>query len=100
MWSWTPTPATIKPPQNREAEANIAARGPADSTQRPNTAAERPRNTMARLKIQTRLAIDQSQGVAQMACAVAGEHMCCAAQSSWANGLLKTLNAYAWPMHR
>src|ERR1700736_2875953 len=95
MCRLTPMPATTRPPQKSDAEANIAARGPADSTHRPKTAAERPSNTIARLKIQPRLAIVQSPGVVEISFAVAGGHACCAAQSSWAHGLLKTENAYA-----
>ena len=100
LWMYTPSPATIKPPQNNTAAANIALRGPTLSTQRPNTAADNPRNTIARLKIQPRFEIDQSPGVVEIAFAVAGGHDCAAVHSSWAIGLLKTLNAYTCPMHK
>src|ERR1700716_516812 len=78
----------MRPPQKRQAAANIAARGPALSTQRPKTAAESPRNTIARLKIQPSAGIVQSPGAGAVT-PIAKDI-----------GLLKTLNAYAWPMHR
>src|ERR1700680_4797791 len=88
LWIDTPKPATMRPPQKRHAAANIAARGPALSTHRPKTAAERPRKTIARLKIQPRLGIVQSPGAGAWT------------PSASDIGLLKTLNAYAWPMHK
>ena len=41
-----------KPPAQHSAAVNIALRGPPSSTQRPNTAADPPRNTMAIENIQ------------------------------------------------
>ena len=76
------------PPAKHSAAANIALRGPPSSTQRPNTAADRPRNTIAMEKIQPRSVSFQSSGAD------------CVMPISLVIGRLKTLNAYAWPMHR
>ena len=53
---------TRKPPPKHSAAANIAVRGPPSSSQRPNTAAEAPRKTMAMLKIQPSSVSFQSSG--------------------------------------
>jgi hypothetical protein len=67
---------------------NIATRGPTRSIQRPAKAADRPRNTIARLKIQPRVVSLQSCGVD------------CVMPITLVSGPLNTLNAYAWPMQR
>ena len=52
----------MKPPPKQSAAANIVLRGPTRSTQRPKTAAERPRKKIARLKIQASGGWVQSPG--------------------------------------
>ena len=47
----TPSAPMANPPDQHTAAANIAARGPARSTQVPNTAADRPSITMLMLKM-------------------------------------------------
>ena len=51
-----------KPPAHRQPAVNIALRGPPSSTQRPNTAAEPPRNSIASEKIQPSSVSFQSPG--------------------------------------
>src|ERR1035437_1688426 len=87
-WSCTPSAPTMKPPPKQTAEANIASRGPAASSQRPKVNAERPRKTIAVLKIQPIVESFQSAG--------AGLSI----PTSVESGRLKTLKAYAWPMAR
>src|SRR4030095_13736281 len=70
------------------ADANLAFRGPAPSSQRPKVNAERPRKTMATLKIQPIVVSGQSPG-ADSVLPISRE-----------SGRLKTLNAYTCPMHR
>ena len=52
----------MNPPEKHNAAVNIAMRGPTRSTQRPNTAADRPRKTMAMEKIQPSSGKFQSPG--------------------------------------
>ena len=66
----------------------MALRGPAFSTHFPPKAADRPRVTMARLKIHPRVVSFQSSGAAWLM------------PISLVIGRLKTLNAYTWPMAR
>ena len=42
LWSETPRPASISPPQKQQALATIVFLGPTRSTHRPRTAAESP----------------------------------------------------------
>ena len=49
-------------PAKHSAAVNIARRGPPSSTQRPKTAAEAPRKTMAKLNIQPSSVNFQSPG--------------------------------------
>ena len=70
------------------AEQNMALRGPASSSQRPNAKAESPRKTIAVEKIQPIVESFQSAG--------AGLSM----PTSVESGRLKTLNAYACPIAR
>jgi hypothetical protein len=60
--SSTPIAEMTRPPQKQQAAANMARRGPPSSTQRPSTAAERPKNTMAIEKIQPSSVSFQSLG--------------------------------------
>src|SRR5581483_3953012 len=76
------------PPAQQHAAVNIARRGPPSSTQRPNTADETPRKKIANEKIQPRSVSFQSSGAD------------CEMPMSFVMGKLKTLKAYAWPMHR
>ena len=62
MWIDTPIAATMKPPPKHKAAVSIALRGPTRSSQVPVNAAERPRNTIARLKIQPSWVSFQSPG--------------------------------------
>src|SRR5690349_6437815 len=80
--------AMRNPPEKHTADANIAFLGPTRSTQRPNTAAERPRNTIATLKTQPIVLSFQSPG-ADSAPPINRE-----------SGRLKTLNAYACPIDK
>src|SRR5262245_55521615 len=66
----------------------MARRGPPSSTQRPNTAAEPPRNSIASEKIQPSSVSFQSPGTDWLM------------PRSLVIGRLKTLSAYACPIHR
>jgi hypothetical protein len=81
LCSFTPRAATRNPPQKQMAEASMALRGPTLSTHFPPKAADKPRQTMARLKIHPRVVSFQSSG--------AGRVM----PISLVIGRLKTLNA-------
>ena len=63
-WRWTPIAEIRNPPPQQKAATTPAFRGPACSSQRPNTAAEEPRNTKNRVNIHPRVLIFQSQVVA------------------------------------
>src|SRR6185312_7771490 len=81
--------AEIKnPPAQHKAAVNIARRGPPSSTHRPNTAAEPPRNSIASEKIHPSSVSFQSPGAD------------CVMPSSLVIGKLKTLSAYACPIHK
>ncbi len=69
------------PPAQHNAAVNIARRGPPSSTQRPNTAAEPPRKTIAIEKIQPSSVSFQSSGAD------------CEMPMSFVIGKLNTLNA-------
>ena len=94
---------TRKPPLKHIAEANIALRGPTRSSHAPNVAADNPRQTIAILNTQVIVGIDQSVGAAFTAstsfdCDKARSVSACGRRdiaTSFASGLLKTLNAYA-----
>ncbi len=49
---WTPTAETKNPPAKHNAAVNMDLRGPTRSTQRPKTADDSPRKTIAMEKIQ------------------------------------------------
>ncbi|MNR20549.1 hypothetical protein D3C85_1373980 [compost metagenome] len=66
----------------------MVVRGPTFSSHLPANAAERPRNTMARLKVQPRVVSFQSSGTDW------------SMPMTWVNGALKTLKAYTCPMQR
>src|SRR5882757_679987 len=83
-----PTAETKNPPEKHSADANIDLRGPTRSTQRPKTAADEPRKTMAIEKIQPTSFKFQSPGAV------------CVSPMSLVSGRLKVENAYACPMHR
>src|SRR5512146_965012 len=87
-WSTTPAEATQNPPPKQSAATNIARRGPTRSSHAPNAAADSPRNTIAVLKIQASVASDQSLGAEALP------------PMSRERGILKTLNAYTWPIER
>ena len=84
----TPRAATKNPAAKKTAEANIALRGPAFSTHLPPKAAESPRQTIARLKIQPRVVSFQSSGAESVR------------PINFDIGRLKTLKLYACPMAR
>src|SRR5579883_488610 len=77
-----------KPPAQHNAAVSMARRGPPSSTQRPNTAEETPRKKIASENIQPSSVSFQSPGADLLM------------PMSLVIGRLKTLNAYAWPMHR
>ncbi len=83
-----PSAEIIKPLAQQTPAVNMALRGPPSSTQRPNTAEDRPRNNIAMENIQPSSVSFQSPGVD------------CEMPRSFVIGKLKTLNAYAWPIHR
>src|SRR5580698_8422777 len=83
-----PTAETMNPPAKHSAATNIDLRGPTRSTQRPKTAADEPRNTIAMEKIQPTSFKFQSPGAD------------CVTPSNLVSGRLKVEKAYAWPMHR
>src|SRR5690242_8122180 len=85
---YTPMADSRKPPAHRHPAVNIALRGPPSSTQRPNSADEMPSMAIAIEKIQPSWVSFQSPGAD------------CEMPSSLVIGRLKTLNAYAWPIHR
>jgi hypothetical protein len=60
---WTPSAETRNALAQHTPAVNIARRGPPSSTQRPNTAADRPRKTIAIEKIQPSSVSFQSAGV-------------------------------------
>src|SRR6186997_2847886 len=97
---WAPNAERKKPPAHRQPAVNIALRGPPSSTQRPNTAAEPPRKSIASEKIQPSSVSFQSIGSdcthVRLAWSVqlAGG-VDCEIPSSLVNGRLKTLSAYA-----
>src|SRR5258708_26033934 len=76
------------PTEKHRAATNIDLRGPTRSTQRPNMAAEAPRNTMAREKTQPISFKFQSCGTDWVN------------PISFVSGRLKVEKAYAWPMER
>src|SRR6185503_15165553 len=88
MWLYTPIAERKNPPAQQRAAVNIARRVPPSSTQRPNTAADPPRNTIAIEKIQPSWVSFQSPGADWVM------------PISLVIGKLKTLSAYACPMHR
>ncbi len=77
-----------KPPLKHTAAANMALRGPAASSHLPKMAADRPRNTIAMLKIQPSVVSFQSSGTDSVI------------PMTRVSGRLNTLKAYAWPMAR
>jgi hypothetical protein len=58
----TPSAETKNPEAKQTAEANIAFRGPASSSHRPNVKADNPRNTIATEKTQPMVESFQSSG--------------------------------------
>ena len=83
-----PIAETRKPPLKHSAATNMALRGPTVSTQRPKTAADRPRNTIAIENIQPSCTSVQSPGADLVS------------PISLLSGRLKVENAYTWPMHK
>src|SRR4026209_671599 len=77
-----------KPQLQHTAATTPLFRGPAGSSQRPNNAAERPRKTVAMVKIQASWVWDLSPAADWVM------------PSTLVSGSLKTLKAYAWPMLR
>src|SRR5882757_9705908 len=83
-----PAEASRKPPPKHSADTKMDRRGPTRSTQRPNRAADDPRNNIAMEKIHPTSLRLQSPGAD------------CVIPSSLVSGKLKVEKAYAWPMHR
>src|SRR6185312_7209387 len=84
----TPAAEMRNPPPKQKAAATMARRGPPSSTQRPNTAADTPRKTIASVKIQPRSVSFQSPGAGLPT------------PMRRVIGRLNTLKAYACPMHK
>src|SRR4051812_37347093 len=88
LWTFTPNAEIRNPRPQQQAAATPLFLGPACSSQRPNTAADNPRNTMAMVKIQASCVCFQSAGADSVM------------PRTLVSGSLKTLNAYACPMLR
>ncbi len=67
-WINMPTPEMMNPPPQHSAATTPALRGPARSSQPPNTAADRPRKTMPIVKMIRRLVTGQSHDVVNSDC--------------------------------
>ena len=61
---WMPSADTSMPPHQQSIDTSPALRGPARSSQPPNTAADEPRKTKNRVYIQPSVDTRQSQPVA------------------------------------
>src|SRR6266852_3645478 len=102
-WRCTPSAEMRKPPPQQKAATTPALRGPSRSSQRPNTAADEPRNTKKRVYIQPRVLIFQSHVVAKMR---AKNPRSAPQATGWVmpmarlSGSQNTLNPYAIPMDR
>src|SRR3954471_1258269 len=83
-----PSAEMKNPSPQQQAATTPLFRGPACSSHRPKTAAERPRKTMAMVKIQASSVCFQSPGADSVM------------PRTLVSGSLKTLNAYACPMLR
>ena len=81
LWSRTPSAEMKKPSDQQQAATKPLFRGPACSSQRPNTAAESPRKTMAMVKIQASSVCFQSPGAEAVM------------PTTFVSGSLKTLKA-------
>ena len=92
-----------KPPPQQNAATTPAFRGPACSSQRPNTAADEPRNTKKSVYIQPSVLIFQSQVVAVSVCRKlmeTGHATGSVMPMARLSGSQKTLKPYAIPMER
>ena len=90
-------------PDQHTAATTPALRGPARSTQPPQTAAATPRTNMNRVKIQFRSATSQSQLVVKSTFQMlepAGQLSGLPPPTARDNGSQKTLKPYAIPMHK
>src|SRR5690242_4416594 len=101
-WVMTPTAEITRPPHQHTAAATPALRGPARSSQPPNTAADEPRNTKNSVYITVTSLTRQSQlvvvsaSISDMSLHTTDLEMPRARDS----GSQNTLNPYAMPMHR
>src|SRR6478752_1048567 len=92
----------MRPPHQHTAATTPALRGPARSSQPPQTAAETPRTTKNNVYIQPRLATRQSQVVVNNSCAsdMSGHVFDAVMPIARDSGSQKTEKPYAMPMQR
>ena len=93
----------MKPPAQQNAATTPALRGPACSSQRPNTAADEPRNTKKSVYIQPSVLICQSQVAATIIwkkLIPAGHGTGSVIPMARLSGSQNTLKPYAMPMER
>src|ERR1044071_4641809 len=97
----TPIADIAMPPHQQTAETTPAFRGPARSSQPPQSAAEDPRNTKNSVYIQPRSVTRQSQVVVNSARPRVrlGHATDCVTPSARDSGSQNTLKPYAMPMH-
>src|SRR5215468_5250775 len=97
-----PIAPSTSPPHQQSAATTPALRGPARSSQPPQTAADTPSTTKKSVYIQPRLATRQSQVVVNSSCTIvmSGHAFVCVTPSECDNGSQKTEKPYAMPMHR
>src|ERR1700733_973734 len=98
-----PTAPRSSPPDQQMAAITPALRGPARSSQPPQTAAAMPKTTINRVNTQFRSATSQSQLVVNKAFRMpdpAGQATGLLPPMARDNGSQKTLKPYAIPMQR
>src|SRR5215472_5079575 len=96
-----PIAPSTSPPHQHTAATTPALRGPARSSQPPQTAAAEPRNTKNSVNIQPRLEMRQSQVVVKSSptSVMSGHATDLSTVRARDKGSQNTLNPYAMPMH-
>src|SRR6059058_2103625 len=92
-----------RPPHQHSADTTPALRGPACSSQPPNSAVDSPRNTKNSVNIQPSIEIFQSQVVAVIWARKpmsAGQPIDSLMPTAFESGSQNTEKPYAMPMHR
>ncbi len=89
-----------RPPHQQIAETTPALRGPARSSQPPQTAALEPRKTKNRVYIQPRIGLSQSQVVVNNFHVPGAHSIDFEMPSALVSGNQNTEKPYAIPMHR